>query len=443
MKNKKNFQSLILNRERAEEIDKHPFSSTNRRYKRETSVPAVCTESGNNRTKFPFLYKFSGKESEKNVDVFKKSVMMVKLKRAKSLRKTDFYDQKEDAKLAGSPTLPTLASLKANLKKKNWNLKRLKSRYLSSEASTVLNEDNQKKDILFYGGPDWKKRASKIYIENFKDKNYREIPKIINTEESNILKSTAKNITKLRKSLNSGLLADINRERKKYGSVKEELKHFKKKRMKQHAFKTVVDKKIKLKEDHKRMNPNYDKLKNEIFLKGIEYKKDKFFDNIDKKYKKKIGVSTVDKLKEKHQNIQKFTFENFVMLLQSLYGHKNKEIIRSIRFFRENDFDSFIKEFKFLLESTKHKELIKFEKFLRTKINDEEYKEGYRGLATSINRYNIITGLRQVYDNEKLFQSRNFDVWTLEGSDKKKIQPKLIDKNFMKKMTRLDMKYGS
>lgn len=138
---------------------------------------------------------------------------------------------------------------------------------------------------------------------------------------------------------------------------------------------------------------------------------------------------------------QKFTFENFVLLLQSLHGHQNDQILRSIKYFKKTDFESFLKEYKFLLDSTKIKELIRYEKYLRKKVDNEEYKEGYKELSETISKYNIITGLKNIYDDEKLFNDRDFDVGTLEPRQLKIIEEELRDKFFMRKRTKLDLKF--
>lgn len=147
-------------------------------------------------------------------------------------------------------------------------------------------------------------------------------------------------------------------------------------------------------------------------------------------------------LKEKRLKVQKFTYDNFIMLLQSLHGHQNEEIMRSIKFFSEKDFKSFIKEFKYLLESTKVKELIKFRKYLKAKVDDAEYKEGYDQLTEAIKKFNKITGMKRVYDEEKMIRERDFEVIDPTPEQFDMIKKEFLGYGLSRKRTQLELKFS-
>lgn len=222
MRKGKNYQSLIINREQDPKLKRGQIFSSfrNRDDERKSSTPNLKNPHSLHE-KLPSLYKYSGK---KNTDVsssFKKSIFTVKLKRAKSLR-SEYDIDKEVNGITDRPTLPTLASLRADLKNHNKDFKRMRSKYLSkskSDASTIIGdeiiEDNKS---LFYGGADWKSRINKISLKKYDKDDFRKLADI-KLEDLDILKSTEENLALLGKSLESGLLYDICNNEQQFASL--------------------------------------------------------------------------------------------------------------------------------------------------------------------------------------------------------------------------------
>lgn len=406
---KRNYQSLIIGRKIGEnEYGYIPKFKKTRSLRKSHSIGL-----NKEHMKLPVLYKYSGNVNDEKTETFKKSIFTVKINPSKSVR--TFSEARKEKEGMGS--LPTLESLRAEIFNKK-KIKTYKSKYASmSNASTLIEND------------------PKLELKKNKISN---INKDIN--ELNFIEKTQENLRKIGKEFQSGLLFNIDNQDEGFQSIKQEMKIFKKKKEKQNVFKKILGKKKKKKQIWKQRNPDYEDLKRKIYSTEVEYKTDDYLEKVEKKYLKKLGSSCIENLKKKGEITQKFTFDNFVLLLQSLYGDINPEILRSIKFFKRKDFDSFIKEFKFLLESTKIKEMIKYDDYLRSKISDEDYKNSYKSLAETIEKYNINTGLKNVYDKEKEFGNRDFEVGDLSEIQLKNIK-KNEKKDFFRKRTKLDMKY--
>jgi hypothetical protein len=199
-------------------------------------------------------------------------------------------------------------------------------------------------------------------------------------------------------------------------NILKQIKQFRKLKKRSNAFYKVLNKKRKRKKMWKIRNPDYQKLKTKIYKQSVTnlIKPTEYFTKMDKIYKKKLGLAKYQEMMKLKQRVQKATFEAHRRTLQNIFGAQNNFIKKSKKFFKGESLEEYIKEYKYLLESTKVKELKNFDHYLQEKAALESYKEGMKSLDKMLDDCNNITGLEAAFENIFIDEERDIHVWDLE-----------------------------
>ena len=199
-------------------------------------------------------------------------------------------------------------------------------------------------------------------------------------------------------------------------SVFRAVKEYKQKEMRKKGFTAVLKHRRRKKELWRTRHPDYKKLEKDIFKKTkiLNQEDEAYWNGIDRRYKRSLGETTFREINQDCSRVQNRTFWSHIDFLDHLFGKRNKYIPKTKEFFKKEGFDNFIKQYKFLLESTKVKELKSFDRFLKQKTEMKNFQHEMKNYNDLLSYMNKFSGLKDIYEEDVMEYCRDFDVRELE-----------------------------